>query len=165
MVNMELIGADIIDLLDNKGAFFITGNKDKLNVMNIGWGTIGYFWSKPTFIAAIRPSRYTYQFLKEKAEFNVCFTKGALNKQLVMVGTKSGRDIDKRNIEGITYIDSKTNSTPVIEEADFTIECKVLYTQPLDPNALPEDVKKTFYGGSDPKDVHTMFYAEITAMY
>lgn len=165
MVNMELIGADVLDLLDNKGAFFITGDKDKLNVMNIGWGMIGYLWSKPTFIAAIRPSRYTFEFLKEKPEFNVCFTKGALNQQLVLVGTKSGRSFDKRNIEGITYTQAQTNSTPVIKEADFTIECKVIYTQPLDKDTLPEEAKKAFYGGDEPKDVHTMFYAEITAMY
>ncbi len=165
MVNMELIGADILDLLDNKGAFFLTGDENKLNVMNIGWGMIGYLWSKPMFIAAIRPSRYTYSFLQEKPEFNVCFTKGALNEQLMIVGTKSGRNIDKRNIAGITYIPSKTNSTPVIKEADFTIECKVVYSQPLDPNTLPEEAKKSFYGGFNAEDVHTMFYAEITDMY
>lgn len=165
MVNMELIGADVMDLLNNKGAFFIVGDKKKMNVMNIGWGMIGYFWSKPMFIAAIRPSRYTYDFLQEKPEFNVCFTKGDLNKQLLLVGTKSGRTIDKSKLEGLTYIDSKTNDTPVIKDADFTIECNVVYTQPLDADALPEDVKKSFYGGNDPKDVHTMFYAEIKSMY
>jgi len=159
---MGQIGADVLDLLDNKGAFFIVGDDSKLNVMNIGWGMVGYLWSKPVFIAAIRPSRYTYKFLQEKPEFNVCFTKGALNEQLTLVGTKSGRDIDKRNIDGITYATSKTNTTPVIKEADCTMECKVIYTQPLDPNALPEDVKKTFYRSGD---THTMFYAEITAIY
>jgi len=160
MINFEKLNPEIIDLLDNKGAFFIVGDKNKLNVMNIGWGMVGYLWSKPVFVAAIRPTRYTYKFLEEKPEFNVCFTKGALNQQLTLVGTKSGKDIDKRNIEGITYIDSNTNTTPVIKEADFTMECKVLHSQKLEN--LPENIQKTFYGSGDE---HVMFYAEITDIY
>ena len=57
---------NIENVMDNiylEGAFFTAGDKAKANTMTISWGSIGYMWRKPMFMALIRTNRYTNEFL------------------------------------------------------------------------------------------------------
>ena len=46
------------------GCLLVSGDVEEANVMTIGWGLIGPLWSRPFFLVAIRPSRYTYSFIE-----------------------------------------------------------------------------------------------------
>ena len=54
---------DAFDNLYTKGAFFTVGDEKKANTMTISWGSIGYMWRRPMFMAMIRESRYSNEFL------------------------------------------------------------------------------------------------------
>lgn len=54
----------------------------------------------------------------------------------------------------------------------MTLECKVLYRQLLDKDAVPEDIKKTMYpenvDSSNPmanRDYHVAYYGKILKAY
>ena len=48
-----------LDTALNTGAFLCSGD----NVMVISWGMIGVMWGKKVFVAPVRESRYTKEFI------------------------------------------------------------------------------------------------------
>ncbi|MCB6453646.1 hypothetical protein LI211_12720 [Erysipelatoclostridium ramosum] len=98
---------------------------------------------------------------------------GAFDKKILGVcGTKSGRDIDKVKELGPTLEDPDKISVPGIKEPPLTLECKIVYQQVQDKNAItpnnlerfyPQDVDSSFYGAN--KDLHTAYYGQIINAY
>ena len=54
-----------------KGVLLTAAAEGKVNTMTIAWGTMGIQWKKPIFIAFVRESRYTKEFLDKNGEFTV----------------------------------------------------------------------------------------------
>ena len=67
---------EAFDNLYKKGAFFTAGDGKESNTMEISWGTIGFMWKKPIFMAMIRESRYTSKFLELGKSFTVSIPYG-----------------------------------------------------------------------------------------
>ena len=71
------------------------GKNGENNIMTIGWGLIGVLFRKPTFIVAVRKSRYSYKLLNETGVFTVNVPGEGMAEAVDFCGTKSGRDYDK----------------------------------------------------------------------
>ena len=156
-----------------KGILLTTRNGEKLNTMTIGWGHIGIDWSRPVFIAYVRESRYTKQYLEENGEFTVNVPMGKVNPKILGIcGTRSGRDMDKFAELGLTPEEPLTISVPGIKELPLTLECKVIYKQQQDLSAIPQDILDRYYPveseelhpGSD-RDYHICYYGQILKAY
>ena len=156
-----------------KGILLTTQANGKQNTMTIGWGKIGIEWGKPIFIAYVRESRYTKQLLEENGEFTINVpVDHADSKILSFCGTKSGRDTDKFKELNLHTEEPISISVPGIYELPLTLECKVIYKQKQDLNAIPEnllaryypqDVESSFHGNS--RDYHIAYYGEIVNAY
>lgn len=155
------------------GALITTKTGDRVNSMTISWGHIGIEWNKVIFIAYIRTSRFTHKMLEESNEFTLNVGTGAkVGKILSYCGTKSGSDVDKINDLNLTLVDGNKISIPGIKELPLTLECKVIYKQLQDKDALGTEIKDKFYPenisgkyhGSN-CDLHTMFYGEVVGAY
>lgn len=151
-----------------KGVLLTAAAEGKVNTMTIAWGTMGIQWKKPIFIAFVRESRYTKEFLDKNGEFTVNIPYGEYDKSILSIcGTRSGRDIDKIQELGLTLEEPETISVPGIRQLPLTLECKVIYRQDQDPLAItPENIaryypKENGHNG----DFHTAYYGEITAAY
>lgn len=153
------------DIMKNltSGILVTTKSKNEVNTMTISWGSLGIEWAKPIFIAYIRNSRHTKKLLEENAEFtvNIPIDKSAV-EILKIAGTKSGKDIDKIKDLGLTLIEPNSISVPAIKEVPLTLECKVVYVQDQDKNAITPENDKRFY---PTKDYHTAYYGEIVSAY
>ena len=114
----------------------------KPNVMTISWGFVGEMWHKPVFIAAVRPSRYTYRLLEKIPEFTVNTAYPQMQTTLDLCGTRSGRDVDKFQQCGLTPLPSQTVRPPAIAECAICYECKVIHTA----SAEPESEHKLYFG-------------------
>ena len=156
-----------------RGILLTTKKDDFVNTMTIGWGTIGIEWGKPVFIAFVRESRYTKVMLEENVEFTVNIPYGEVDSGILgFCGTKSGRDMNKISEAGLTLEEPSRISVPGIKELPLTLECRVLYTQKQDLNALPKAILDRYYpsnpscpyAGSD-RDSHYAYYAEIVDAY
>jgi len=146
-----------------KGAYLTVKQGDKVNTMTIGWGSIGYMWYKPIFTAMVRYSRYTHELIDNSTDFTISLPlKGQLKQELVTCGTKSGRDIDKIKTCGLTLLDGQSVNSPVIDECDLHIECRIVYKHGLDEKLLPQDIKDKAYPQGD---YHVLYYGEILKMY
>ena len=153
-----------------KSGVLITGKADdKVNSMTISWGMIGIEWGKPIFVTFIRENRFTRSLIEKTGEFTVSIPiDDSAKKILGFCGSKSGRDIDKAKEIGLTYEEPEMTSVPGVKELPLTLECKVVYKQAQDMNAMTEENKAKFYPqdvdslftGSN-KDTHVAYYGEI----
>lgn len=152
-----------------KGILLTTKSGDTVNTMTIGWGKIGIEWNRPVFIAYVRESRYTKQLLEENGEFTVNIPYGDFDSRILgYCGTTSGRNTDKIKDMELTPVDSDIVSVPGIRELPLTLECKVIYKQKQDLDAVPADIIARFYpieGDNGYRDYHIAYYGEIVKAY
>ena len=147
-----------------QGILLTTKVGDKVNSMAIGWGTIGIQWEKPVFIAFVRTCRFTHDMLAGNAEFTVNVPAGEFpHNALGLLGSKSGRDMDKIAAAGLTLVEPNVISVPGIKEFPLTLECRVLYQQLQHDNELNDELIQRFYTQQTAN--HTAFYAEIVDAY
>ena len=155
------------------GVLLTTKTKEKVNTMTISWGTLGIEWGKPIFTTFVRESRFTKAQLEENGEFTVNIPYGEFDKKILgFCGTKSGRDTDKIKELGLTLEEPESILVPGIKELPLTLECRVIYKQEQNPEAIsdentekfyPKEVEGTFHGAN--RDYHTAYYGEIVKAY
>ncbi|TCS81338.1 flavin reductase family protein [Pectinatus cerevisiiphilus] len=155
------VSEQVIETL-KQGAFLTTKLDGKINTMTIGWGSIGFIWGGPVFMAMVRKSRFTWSFLEKSHEFTVSVPTHDMRAALAICGTKSGRDIDKFATASLTAQKSQKLDTPVIASAGMHFECKVVYQQDMLPKNLSAAVTDRWYGDND---WHTLYFGEIVAAY
>ncbi|MCR1933454.1 flavin reductase family protein [Clostridium tepidum] len=163
LVNFTLNLEESMEHLHKNGAF-LTGNADgKVNTMTISWGNIGFQWRRPIFIALVRESRYTKEFIDKSGEFTVTIPfDDSMKEALAFCGSKSGREYDKIKECNLSLIDGDKVKTPVIKSNGMHYECKVIYKQPLDLNAMDKELLDTFYNDGNN---HVLYYGEILNCY
>ena len=104
----------------------------------------------------VRPQRYTNQFMKEGEQFTLSFFDEKYRPQLNLCGTKSGRDVDKVKECGFT-VAAAAGGAPYFEQAELVLVCRKRMEMPMDPAAVPEDVKEKSYHD----DFHDIYWGEI----
>ena len=117
------------------------GGKD--NLITIAW--TGIINSEPakTYIS-VRPSRYSYDLIKESREFCINMPSSHIVRSIDFCGVKSGKDIDKFSACKLTREKASIVSCPMVAESPVSIECKVTEIVPL--------------------GTHDMFIADIVAV-
>jgi len=146
----------------SKGAFLTTEVNGAINTMTIAWGSIGFMWGKPVFMAMVRPSRYTYDCLEKSGQFTVSIPFKDMSKALGICGSQSGRDTDKIAVANLTTVPGQKISTPVIGDCGLHYECKVVYQQAMSAENLATDLQKKWYPDGN---YSTLFFGEILATY
>ena len=75
---------------------------------------------------------------------------------MAVMGTKSGRDINKDEVSGLTV--KPIGQVVTYEEAEVTIICRTIHWQDLIRENMPEDAVERFYTEEEP---HRMFVGEV----
>ncbi len=148
--------SDIFSLFDKKWALLTAGNESRFNMMTISWGALGTVWGKPAATVYVRSSRYTHDFMDANDLFTVSFYPEQYKPVLGVLGSKSGRDMDKMKNSGLTPI--KAGDSVSFEEAEITLVCRKIFMQTLDPAKLPENIAKALYDG---QAAHDMYIGEV----
>ena len=152
-----------------KGILLTTRAEGRDDTMVIGWGHMGILWGKPVFIVYVRESRFTKTLLDKNPEFTVNVPLDAVDPQVIAVcGRQSGRDVDKFALCGLTREPGRSVSVPAIRELPLTLECKVIYSQRQERNAIGQEVLDRYYAPTeaDPEgDIHTAYYGLIVDSY
>ena len=156
---LELNG-NPFEMIERQCALFSAGTKENFNTMTIGWGCMGDLWSVPAFVAYIRHSRYTFEFAEKNEYFTVSFFGMPRPKALGILGSKSGREMDKIHDSGLTPIELE--GQVAFEEAKVVFVCKKMYVDDMNPEKIPPQWKEKWY---DQGDYHRIYTGEITAVY
>lgn len=147
--------------------FLVTaGDKNGHNTMTASWGFAGVMWNKNSFITAIRPQRYTKEFLDKSEYFTASFFPADMKQALAFCGSHSGRDADKEKETGLepVFIDTEDGrQTTAYAQAELIIVCKKTYVQEMKPECfiIPEVDTANYAAG----DYHTEYIGEIVAVY
>ena len=100
------------------------GTMEKSNIITVAWtGPVNS--EPPMTYVSVRPERYSYGLIKETGEFVINLTTDRLVWNADFCGVKSGRDVDKFALPGLTAIAASEVSAPMIEESPVNIECRV----------------------------------------
>jgi len=163
-VNYLSIAEKVLQQIKSKGAFLITKSQDdaKINVMTIGWASIGYMWRKPIMTVMVRKSRFTHHIIEKAESFAVSIPGDDLEEVLDFCGTKSGRDFDKFKECNLTIVPAQKVDTPIINLSGFHYECKIVCKSEMNPDFLCEEYKEDVYADND---YHTFYFGEIVACY
>ncbi|MFA6431164.1 MAG: flavin reductase family protein [Candidatus Margulisiibacteriota bacterium] len=94
------------------------------NILTIAW--TGTICSEPamTYIS-VRPSRHSYNIIKETGEFVINLTTNKLAFATDFCGVKSGKDLNKFKHLKLTPQKGNAVAAPILLESPLNIECKV----------------------------------------
>lgn len=100
------------------------GDETKSNIVTVAW--TGTICTNPamTYIS-LRPSRFSYNLIKETGYFVINLTTRRLVKATDYCGVRSGRDHDKFKEMGLTPIYDEETKCPMIAESPVSVVCKV----------------------------------------
>ena len=94
------------------------------SMLTIAWvGTV--CTNPPMLYISVRPERYSYHALKDSGEFVVNLTTADMARAVDYCGVRSGKDVDKFEVTGLTRRDAAKVNVPVIEDSPVNIECRV----------------------------------------
>lgn len=119
------------------------GNMENSNIITVAW--TGILNTNPaTLYISIRPSRYSYNLIKDSKEFVINLTNRQLAYATDWCGVRSGKKYDKFKEMNLHKEKAVFVNVPLIKESPVSIECRV------------KDIIKL---GS-----HDMFMAEVLAI-
>ena len=149
------------DKISKQWMLITAGDRTKSNTMTASWGGVGVIWGKPSATCYIRHSRYTKEFVDNSEYFTLSFLRDGYRDALSVLGSKSGRDMDKMHDSGLTptFVDGQ----PTFAEAELVLVCRKRCKSEIAPeDILQQETLDKWYGD---QDYHTMYIGEIVAAY
>ncbi len=119
------------------------GDMEKSNIITVGW--TGIINTHPPRVSiAVRPTRHSYQIIKDSGEFIIHLTPASLIRECDYCGIYTGAKVDKFAKTGLHKASASVVACPIIEECPLALECKVI-------DVLPQGT-------------HDLFLAEVVAV-
>ena len=119
------------------------GTMEKSNIITVAW--TGIINTNPAMVyISVRPTRHSYNMIKEAGEFVINLTTQNLAYATDWCGVKTGAKVDKFKEMRLTKEKANFVKCPMIKESPVSVECKVKEIEEL---------------GS-----HHMFIAEVLAI-
>ena len=116
------------------------GTMEKSNIITVAW--TGIMNTDPAMVyISVRPTRYSYNIIKECGEFVINLTTEKLAYATDWCGVKTGAKVDKFKEMHLTKEPAKFVRSPMIKESPVSVECRV------------KEIKKL--------GTHHMFIAEV----
>jgi len=98
--------------------------KGNRNLITLAW--VSKVCAEPPMLAvAVRPSRHSYQMIKESGEFVVNVPTESIIRQVDFCGNTSGKNIDKFKETGLTPQPASKVKVPIVKECPASFECMV----------------------------------------
>lgn len=127
------------------------------NSMTVSWGGAGVLWSKPSVFVFVRPQRYTFGFLNEGDRFSLSLMPAGWQKKIAVFGSKSGREVDKYAVSGLTA--EEYNGVHFCSGAETVFICRKVGAGDFEKSwILDERIDAEDYPRGD---YHRMFIGEI----
>jgi len=144
-----------------EGAFLTVQAGDAMNIMTIGWASVGFIWGRPILTVMVRKSRHTFGIMERASEFTVSVPLVDMRKELEFCGSQSGRKVDKLKKCGLEIFPGEKVKTPILNIPGIHFECRIVYKSPMEPSHLIESYKHLY----PEKDYHTLYFGEIVYCY
>jgi len=104
------------------------GTMEKANVMTVSWQTPVHTADPCLVLLVMDQGRYTYELIRQNSELVVNVPGEDLLGPTHLVGTVSGRKIDKFQKAGLTPVPAALVAPPLVSECAGHLECQVRET-------------------------------------
>lgn len=160
-IDIRTLTVNPFDRLHKQWALLSSGTPGDFNMMTVSWGALGVIWQKPSCTVYVRQSRYTKEFIDKNECFTLSFLKDGHREALNLLGSQSGRDLDKMTESGLTPV--FVDGCPTFAEAELVLVCRKVYAlhMPVENFFDPAIAKANYADG----DTHTQYIGEIIAAY
>lgn len=160
---------DIKNLEDNAVSLFAdnwfvvsAGDQENFNQMTISWGMLGNIWGSPAVTIYIRSTRHTYPLIDNGKYFTLCAFDDEYRDKVLLIGSNSGRDMDKIEATGLTPKFTELGNV-YYEEARLVIECEKTYFNDLIPANMTDPEALKMY--ENETTMHRMFIGKIVNVW
>ena len=153
---------DVFKKFHQQLAVVTCGTVDNFRSLTVGWGMMGNVWGHPgsAITIYINPSRFTFEYMEKEEYFVVSFLPIEYRKDVITLGTKSGREVDKI---ALTNLVPKALERGVgFEQSELTFVCRKISSQQFDINSVPKEVREGIYKSMEP---HYMYIGYIEDAY
>lgn len=126
IMKKQLKDESVYRLLHPKLTVLVTSvdRKGKANVMACAWTTPVSTYP-PLVAICLWKGHYTSQLINETKNFTLNIPGKSLMRAACIVGSETGRDVDKARKAGLTYVPAMKVKAPHIEECLAHIECRL----------------------------------------
>ena len=131
------------------------------NAMTVGWGSFGTMWDRPIAMVVVRPQRYTYEFIEKYETFTLCAFPPEHQAAVDLIGTTSGRYLNKIAEAGLTPVAASLVAAPIFAEAELAVECRKIFRTVYEPSQFVDPSIDQNYLN---KDYHHVYFGEILAV-
>jgi flavin reductase (DIM6/NTAB) family NADH-FMN oxidoreductase RutF len=153
--------------LVGKDFFAITAGKQAhYNSMIGSGGGFGLLFRKPTTWCIARNDRYTLELIKKEQTYTLSFFPDEYKKQMLFLGSKSGRDSEKMKEVELTNIQTPSGNSS-FKEAGLIIECKLTQiTTPSLDDFYSQEIKDNISEANEDANTYRQFvFGEITSVW
>ena len=162
-IDMKELKFNPMTLIGKEWMLVSAGNEKSFNTMTAQWGHLGAIWNgdMPTSVIYLRPQRYTRTFVDKENYYTLSFFDEAYKKDLMYLGTHSGRDEDKLAKASLTPVFS--DDSVYFKEAKMVFVCRKVYRGKLhEESFVDQDILKKNY---PEHDFHYVYFGEIVKAY
>lgn len=156
-IDPKALDKNVFSAIGDQWMLITAGTASRCNTMTVSWGGLGVIWGAPAATCYIRPQRYTKEFVDREEYFTLTFFGEEYRKALSLCGSRSGRDTNKVKECGFTVRTAECGA-PYFEEAELVMVCRKRFSQPMDPDRIPQELKTKWY---PKKDYHILYIGEI----
>lgn len=127
------------------------------NTMTAAWGGLGWLWERPVAFIFVRQTRFTKEFIDESGKVSLSFFGMGMRKELVYLGSTSGRTEDKIANSGLTLVFN--GDTPFFEEAQLAIFGHLIASELVpEESFMDSTIALNHYADHN---LHTMYVVQI----
>ncbi len=165
-ITPEEIFDDIFTLAGKVFPVITAGKSDHYNAMTASGGGMGVLFRKPATWCILQSARYTLELMLKEQTYTLSYFPDEYKKQVLFLGSKSGRDSDKMKEVELTSIQTPSGHMS-FEEAKLIIECKLtqITTPNLDDFCSQEAKGYVNEMYKDPREYRKYVFGDITHVW
>jgi len=165
-ITPEGIEDDVFTLAGKVFPVITAGKAAHYNSMTASGGGFGLLFRKPVTWYLIRSDRYTLELMLQERTNTLSYFPDEYKKQVLFLGSRSGRDSDKMREVELTAIQTPSGEI-AFEEARLVIECELtqISTPGLDDFYTPEAQEYLGEEYKDPSHYRKYVFGTITHVW
>jgi flavin reductase (DIM6/NTAB) family NADH-FMN oxidoreductase RutF len=165
-ISPEEICDNVFTLVEKVFPVITAGKEDHYNSMTASGGGLGLLFKKPTTWCILQASRYTLELIQKEQTYTMSYFTNEYKKQILFLGSKSGRDSDKMKEVELTSVQTSSGDMS-FKEARLIMECRLMQiTTPHPDDFYAQEAKdyinEAYKGASD---YRKYVFGEITHVW
>lgn len=165
-IDPKEVREDIFTLVGENFGILTAGAAGAENAMVTSWGGWGLVFGEPGMFHFLRSNRYTLEKMREEQRYTVSFFDGEFKEELMLFGTKSGRDSDKMKETKLTIVRTP-EGCPTWKEAKLIVECRLSEVTTVAPGDFYDAENRKFVEDAyaETGEYHKLVLSRITHVW